>query len=128
MIDHISLPVADYEASLALYDAVMKTLGYDRVFDLDMPGFATSAYGEPEGAPIFWIGPGEGGRALGGHHIAFAARKRADVDAFHEAGLKAGATDNGLPGLRPQYHEHYYAAFLTDLDGHHIEAVCHAPY
>jgi predicted lactoylglutathione lyase len=49
------------------------------------------------------------------------------VDAFHAAALKAGGTDNGKSGLRPEYHQHYYGAFVLDPDGHNIEAVCHAP-
>jgi predicted lactoylglutathione lyase len=60
-------------------------------------------------------------------HIAFTAKTRADVDAFHRAALAMGGRDNGKPGLRPHYHEHYYAAFVLDLDGHNIEAVCHVP-
>ena len=60
-------------------------------------------------------------------HIAFAAENRQQVDAFHRAALKAGATDNGAPGLRPQYHANYYAAFVIGPDGHNIEAVCHEP-
>lgn len=63
----------------------------------------------------------------GRFHIAFAAQTRADVDAFHRAALADGGRDNGGPGLRPHYHEHYYAAFVLDPDGHNIEAVCHAP-
>jgi len=47
------------------------------------------------------------------------------VDAFHEAALEAGGTDNGAPGLRPQYHENYYGAFVLDPDGNNLEAVCH---
>ena len=49
------------------------------------------------------------------------------VDAFHEAGLAAGGSDNGAPGLRPIYHEHYYGAYVLDPDGNNIEAVCHGP-
>ena len=63
----------------------------------------------------------------GRFHVAFAARRRADVDAFHRAALAMGGRDNGPPGLRPHYHEHYYAAFVLDPDGHNIEAVCHNP-
>lgn len=58
-------------------------------------------------------------------HIAFVAEDRDSVDRFHRAGIAAGASDNGAPGLRTQYHPHYYAAFLIDPDGHNIEAVCH---
>ena len=60
-------------------------------------------------------------------HVAIVAQERAMVDAFHKAALAAGGRDNGAPGLRPHYHPNYYAAFVLDLDGHNIEAVCHAP-
>jgi predicted lactoylglutathione lyase len=60
-------------------------------------------------------------------HVAFASPDRATVDAFHAAALDAGATDNGRPGLRPRYHENYYGAYVIDLDGHNVEAVCHMP-
>ncbi len=60
-------------------------------------------------------------------HFAFSANSRAEVDAFHEAALAAGGIDNGAPGLRPHYHEHYYGAFVLDPDGNNIEAVCHRP-
>jgi catechol 2,3-dioxygenase-like lactoylglutathione lyase family enzyme len=64
---------------------------------------------------------------VGGGHVALAAPDRASVDAFHEAGLAAGGTDNGSPGLREHYHPTYYAAYVTDPDGNNIEAVCHTP-
>jgi catechol 2,3-dioxygenase-like lactoylglutathione lyase family enzyme len=60
-------------------------------------------------------------------HIAFASGSRAIVDAFYRAALAAGARDNGLPGLRPNYHPNYYGAFVLDPDGYNIEAVCHRP-
>jgi predicted lactoylglutathione lyase len=60
-------------------------------------------------------------------HLAFTAETRRQVDAFHLAALEAGGKDNGAPGLRPQYHANYYAAFVIGPDGHNIEAVCHAP-
>ncbi|TCV93198.1 hypothetical protein EC912_10558 [Luteibacter rhizovicinus] len=50
-----------------------------------------------------------------------------DVDAFYRAAMAAGGTDNGPPGLRSHYHEHYYGAFVLDPDGHNVEAVCHMP-
>ena len=77
------------------------------------------------GKPFFWIGEGE---RLGGHvHVAFVATSREAVDAFYRAALAAGGKDNGPPGLRPHYHANYYGAFVLDLDGNNIEAVCHAP-
>ena len=60
-------------------------------------------------------------------HVAFVARTREAVDAFHRAALAAGGKDNGAPGLRPHYHANYYAAFVLDPDGNNIEAVCHRP-
>src|SRR3546814_19024134 len=60
-------------------------------------------------------------------HLAFTAENRQQVDAFHRAALAAGGKDNGAPGLRPQYHAHYYAAFVIGPDGHNIEMVCHEP-
>ena len=60
-------------------------------------------------------------------HLAFAASSREQVDAFYHAALNTGGIDNGAPGLRPNYHAHYYAAFVIAPDGHNIEAVCHNP-
>jgi predicted lactoylglutathione lyase len=60
-------------------------------------------------------------------HIAFVAKTRAAVDAFHAAALAAGGKDNGPPGVRPHYHPNYYGAFVFDPDGRNVEAVCHAP-
>jgi catechol 2,3-dioxygenase-like lactoylglutathione lyase family enzyme len=64
---------------------------------------------------------------LPGMHLCFRAPNRASVHAFHGAALTAGGYEDGGPGLRPQYHPDYYAAFVIDPDGHRIEAVCHAP-
>ena len=61
-----------------------------------------------------------------GFHLAFAAESRSAVQAFHAAALAAGGRDNGPPGLRPDYGEHYYAAFVVDPEGHRLEAVCKA--
>ena len=79
----------------------------------------------PEGKPIFWII--ETKDSYTPRHTAFSTDSRELVDKFHEAGVQNGGTDNGAPGLRPMYHEHYYGAFLIDPDGNNIEAVCHAP-
>ncbi len=78
-----------------------------------------------EGKPQFWFGAF--GPPPGPIHIAFAAANREQVRQFHAAALAAGGKDNGAPGLRPQYHPHYYGAFVIGPDGHNIEAVCHDP-
>jgi catechol 2,3-dioxygenase-like lactoylglutathione lyase family enzyme len=60
-------------------------------------------------------------------HLAFTAENRQQVRDFYRAALRAGAIDNGAPGLRPQYHVNYYAAFVIGPDGHNVEMVCHEP-
>ena len=77
------------------------------------------------GKPDFWIGKGE---VKGTAHVAFRASGRAEVRAFYDAALAAGGKDNGAPGTRPHYHEHYYGGFIHDPDGHNVEAVCHEPF
>jgi catechol 2,3-dioxygenase-like lactoylglutathione lyase family enzyme len=121
LIDHVQLVVRDLNASRAFYDAVFSALG------LKIQG---------EAEDYFWIdelfvstasSQAATGRLTGRHHLAFQARDRAAVEAFHEAGPKAGGQDNGAPGERP-YHPGYYAAFLLDPDGNNIEAVYHGPH
>jgi hypothetical protein len=75
--------------------------------------------------PSFRIGQDE--PASGPMHVAFVAQGRAAVIAFYEAAIKAGGKDNGAPGLRPEYHDNYYGAFVFDPDGNNAEAVCHMP-
>jgi catechol 2,3-dioxygenase-like lactoylglutathione lyase family enzyme len=86
------------------------------------PCTAAAGYGRNRKA-FFWIGRRE--VVATGAHIAFFAPDRPTVDAFHAAALGAGGRDNGTPGLRLNYHPHYYDAFILDPDGHNIEAVCH---
>ena len=130
MIDHISLRVGDLERSRAFYDRVLATLGHGRVMDIDEADYEGSGYG-PGQAPAFAIGAGKepmpAPRPEIGQHVAFTAADRATVDRFHQQALAAGGADNGAPGLRPEYHLDYYAAFIIDPDGYHIEAVCHKP-
>jgi catechol 2,3-dioxygenase-like lactoylglutathione lyase family enzyme len=121
MIDHFTVTVRDIKASVAFYTAALKPLGYSMKMDFgDFVGFGD------ERKPYFWLKSGAGTATSHPMHIAFAAKNRALVDAFHDAALKAGARDDGAPGVREHYHPHYYGAFVIDLDGHPIEAVCHA--
>ncbi len=123
MIDHIGLSVGDYEASKAFYLAALAPLGYALVMEIPEAGPA-AGFGAA-GKPDFWIARGA---ATTPHtHIAFRARDRATVRAFHEAARAAGGRDNGAPGLRPEYHPSYYGAFVVAPDGHNVEAVCHDP-
>lgn len=127
MLDHIGLPVSDYERSKAFYAAILEPLGIRILMEMDL-----SDYDGPAGycgfgvdRPQFWIGTGV--PFTGRLHVAFAAADRAQVRAFYEAALKAGGKDNGPPGLRPHYHANYFGAFVIDPDGHNIEAVSHLP-
>src|SRR5262245_14513480 len=120
MIDHVTANVTDFDRSKTFYAQALAPLGYS--VRMEFPGAA--GFGAGEGIPDFWIGSDP---ARGAAHVAFTAPDRAAVDAFHEAALSAGGQDNGVPGLRPHYHETYYAAYVHDPDGNNIEAVCHKP-
>lgn len=127
MIDHLSYAVTDIERARAFYDAALGALGYGRVMDFEHEGRSFTGYG-PDDKPAFWIYGGYGPAAPApGGHTAFVAPDRAAVDAFHAAALTHGGRDDGAPGLRPEYHEDYYAAFVIDCDGYRVEAVCHKP-
>ncbi|WP_295559441.1 VOC family protein [uncultured Hyphomicrobium sp.] len=127
MLDHIGLPVSDYERSKAFYTAVLATLGIRLLMERDLSDDDGPAGYAGFGAerPQFWIGTGK--PFTGRLHVAFAAVDRAQVRAFYEAAIAAGAKDNGSPGLRPHYHANYYGAFVIDPDGHNVEAVSHLP-
>ncbi|HCV96966.1 Glyoxalase-like domain protein [compost metagenome] len=120
LIDHLQLVVKDLAASRRFYQAVLDTIG------IPIAG---------EGDTYFWAdelfissadSEAAAGQLTGRHHLAFQARDRATVDAFHAAALAAGGTDHGAPGERP-YHPGYYAAFALDPDGNNIEVVFHGP-
>lgn len=120
LIDHLQLIVRDLPASRRFYQAVFDTIG------IPIAG---------EGDTYFWAdelfistadSEAAAGELTGRHHLAFQARDRATVDAFHRAALAAGGKDNGAPGERP-YHPGYYAAFAIDPDGNNIEVVYHGP-
>lgn len=120
LIDHLQLIVRDLPASRRFYQAVFDTIGIliagegDTYFWADELFISTA---DSEAAA---------GELTGRHHLAFQARDRATVDAFHKAALAAGGKDNGAPGERP-YHPGYYAAFAIDPDGNNIEVVYHGP-
>jgi catechol 2,3-dioxygenase-like lactoylglutathione lyase family enzyme len=122
MFDHVGLNVKDYAASRAFFEQALAPVGYRVVMAFDE--WKAAGFGTDE-TPTFWISQREPYGT--GTHVAFVCPDRATVHAFHDAALAAGGIDNGAPGLREQYHPTYYGAFVHDLDGNNIEAVCHSP-
>ncbi|MGJ4951584.1 VOC family protein [Bradyrhizobium sp. HKCCYLS20291] len=127
MLDHVGFPVSDFARAKAFYTAALAPLGY--VLMMEITNEQTGGHGDHagfgDGRPDFWIGTG--GTTATSTHVAFQAKDRATVDAFYQAAMAAGGRDNGSPGVRPHYHQHYYGAFVRDPDGNNIEAVCHTP-
>jgi catechol 2,3-dioxygenase-like lactoylglutathione lyase family enzyme len=119
-LSHVSLGTADFERAAAFYDRVLAPLGIKR-----LDGFPGGA-GWGRRWPEFWVQVPIDGRPASvgnGTHVAFLALDRGAVEAFHREALAAGGRCEGAPGTRPQYSEHYFAAFVRDLDGHKIEAM-----
>ncbi len=123
MIDHVSIAVRDLAAATRFYAAVLAPLGYAKLHVLPKSiGFARHGKGYVE----FWLNhrPAMQPLAAGtGVHVCLRALSTEIVDAFYAAALKAGDSDDGAPGKRPEYSATYYAAFIRDPDGNRIEAV-----
>ncbi len=121
MINHVSIGVRDLKKAGRFYDAALAALGYRRLFD------SAEALGYGADSPRFWVMRVERPVAAdeaSGLHLCFDAASRTGVDGFHAAAVKSGAHDNGKPGLRKDYGDNYYAAFITDPDGYRLEAYC----
>lgn len=117
MFDHIGIRVRNLDAAARLYAAMLAPLGH-------VAGSAGDGYAGfgPKGRPSLWLHLSE--NTNNGCHVALRAESREAVERFYAEGLKAGARDNGRPGVRTDYAPNYYAAFLLDADGNNIEAVC----
>jgi catechol 2,3-dioxygenase-like lactoylglutathione lyase family enzyme len=121
MISHVSIGVREVSKAGQFYDAALGALGYKRLYD------SAEAIGYGDASPTFWLMKASHpvlANPESGLHFCFDAKKRADVDHFHSAALKTGGKDNGKPGLRPDYGDSYYAAFVVDPEGYRIEAYC----
>jgi catechol 2,3-dioxygenase-like lactoylglutathione lyase family enzyme len=127
MIDHLGISVREHAKSKDFYTKALAPLNIGVMMEVsqaesgapsDYTGFGNN------NKPFFWIGEGT---VASGMHLCFTADTRAQVDAFYEAAIKAGARDNGKPGVREHYHPNYYGAFVIDLNGVNLEAVCHKP-
>ena len=122
MLDHLSIQCRDVAASADFYDAVLTTVGGQRVMDFG----TVIGYGVPP-MPDFWIGPHDTGEGFRESHLAFTAPDRSSVDAVVAVAKAAGAEVLHEPRLWPEYHPNYYGGFVRDPDGNNVEAVCHRP-
>jgi catechol 2,3-dioxygenase-like lactoylglutathione lyase family enzyme len=130
VIHHVEIRVSDLSASRQLYAAALAELGFAVLSEGTFEGDGYVLFGRDKhddfGLHSVGTAPGRD-RVTTGAHIAFPAPEDGAVDRWYEAALKHGATDNGPPGLRPEYSGRYYAAFVLDLDGNNIEAVFNTP-
>ena len=119
-LDHIGIRVSDLAASKSFYTGALEPIGISLLgasaqhiaFGIVPMPYLTLRLTDQLPVPV---------------HVAFIADTRAQVDAFYNAALGVGGTDNGPPALRPEYHPDYYGAFVLDPDGHNIEVVKHTP-
>jgi catechol 2,3-dioxygenase-like lactoylglutathione lyase family enzyme len=126
MIDHVSLNVTSFTKALKFYTDALAPLGYVPQY-VDEAAKAAGFGPKGDARPWFahgslWIAEGQPAAKL---HLAIRSPSRKAVAEFHAAALGAGGRDNGKPGLRPDYHKSYYAAFVFDPDGNNLEAVIH---
>jgi catechol 2,3-dioxygenase-like lactoylglutathione lyase family enzyme len=118
MLDHFTLKVSDLDKAKAFYSAALQPLGYAVM--MEFGEFAGLGAGKPD----LWLRRDPDN--VRPQHVALTADDRRAVDSFYAAAMSAGATDNGKPGVRTDYHPTYYAAFVLDSDGNNLEVVCHA--
>lgn len=122
MLDHVGIQCTDLARSASFYDAVLAPLGVVRVMDVGV----AIGYGVGR-KPRLWIGEHETGDGFRESHIAFTAADQGAVRAFFDAAVTVGAEVLHEPRLWPEYHRHYYGAFVRDPDGNNVEAVCQVP-
>lgn len=126
MVDHVSLQVKSFAKALSFYTETLAPLGYVPQY-VDEAGKSAGFGFKGAEPPWFargslWIAEGQPQAKI---HLALRSPTREAVARFHEAALRAGGKDNGKPGLRPDYHASYYAAFVFDPDGNNVEALTH---
>jgi catechol 2,3-dioxygenase-like lactoylglutathione lyase family enzyme len=121
IIDHVQVAVSDYARAKAFYQRALEPLGFTLM--MEFPEGQEARFGGfgTRGKPYLWVGGT--GRPTPTGHVAFGARSEDEVNAFYQAAMDAGGTDNGPPGIRADYHPKYYAAYVRDPDGNNIEAV-----
>jgi lactoylglutathione lyase len=129
VFSHIFVGVHDFDRALAFYNPVLAVLGLRQRFcDRGRPWAGWQL--EPQPRPLFLIGQpydGQPHAAGNGQMVAFLAQSRAVVDQAFAAALANGGTSEGAPGLRPEYHAHYYGAYFRDPEGNKLCVACHSP-
>jgi catechol 2,3-dioxygenase-like lactoylglutathione lyase family enzyme len=130
VIDHVGIRVSEMPASRRMYEAALAELGFSVLGEGEFEGDAYVVFGrgQSDDFSLHTVGSKPGrDRSTTGAHIAFKAPSEDAVKRWHGAAVRHGATDNGPPGLRPEYSGHYFAAFVVDPDGNNVEAVFHKP-
>lgn len=130
VIDHVGIRVSDLSASRRMYEAALAELDFSVLGEGDFEGDAYVLFGrgESDDFSLHTVGSAPGrDRVTTGAHIAFIASTEDAVERWHSAAVRRGGTDNGPPGLRPEYSGRYFAAFVVDPDGNNVEAVFHEP-
>ena len=130
VIDHVGIRVSELATSRGMYEAALTELGFEVLGEGEFEGDAYVLFGRgtSDDFALHSIGTERGrDRVTTGAHIAFQAPDNASVERWYAAAIENGGTDNGAPGVRPEYSGRYYAAFALDPDGNNVEAVFHAP-
>jgi catechol 2,3-dioxygenase-like lactoylglutathione lyase family enzyme len=129
VVDHVGIRASDLPASRRMYEAALAELGFTVLSEGEFEGDAYVLFGRDghDDFALHSVGTKPGrDRVTTGAHVAFPAGDAAAVSRWYEAATQNGGTDNGAPGVRPEYSGHYYAAFVLDPDGNNVEAVFHA--
>jgi catechol 2,3-dioxygenase-like lactoylglutathione lyase family enzyme len=129
VVDHVGLRVSDLAASRRMYEAALTELGFSVLGEGEFRGDNYVLFGrdDQDDFALHSVGTDPGkDRVTTGAHIAFIAPDADSVERWHAAATRNGGTDNGAPGVRPEYSGHYIAAFVLDPDGNNVEAVFHA--
>jgi catechol 2,3-dioxygenase-like lactoylglutathione lyase family enzyme len=130
VIDHVGIRASDLATSRRMYEAALAELGFTVLGEGAFEGHAYVLFGRgtSDDFALHAVGTTPGrDRVTTGAHVAFRAPDASGVERWHAAAVRSGGTDNGAPGIRPEYSGRYYAAFVLDLDGNNVEAVFHDP-
>ena len=118
-IDHVILPVRDYEAAKRFYEGALRPVGFALL--LDWPDGRRAWFGSEGSASSLWLAESD---AAGTLEVCLGVDQPEAVDEFHAEALGAGGRSSWEPGIRPEFSSDYYAARIQDPDGNSIEVVC----